>query len=106
MEMDILPGYYGWSYQPAFKNTIQVTRLSFYFRTIVRTYFLHTREEYQALPPEIVEIICEYADDYVYEPLPCNRGAVHHSVRHMIPRNIEEAPTCELYSAIDYMFQI
>ena len=95
------PGHVGWYFLPAFKHTTQISRLSFYFRTIVRTCFVHPREEHQALPPEIVELICDYADEYVYEPIPVDRANVHPTCRHMIPRDPNETPTHGLYSDID-----
>ena len=104
-ERDFRPGHVGWYFLPALKYTTQISRLSFYFRTIVRTCFVHPRKAYQALPPEIVELICEYADEYVYEPIPVDRANVHPHCRHMIPRDSSETPQHGLYSDIDVFFR-
>ena len=96
----------GWYVLPDFKNTTQITKLSFYFRTILRTCWLHPRKKHQALPPEIVEHILDFADDYIYEPITVARGRVQPTCRHMIPRQPQEEPAHGLYSDIEVFFQM
>ena len=99
-------GSVGWYVLPDFKNTTQITKLSFYFRTILRTCWLHPRKKHQAIPPEIVELICDFADDYIYEPITVARGRVQPTCRHMIPRQPQEEPAHGLYSDIEVFFQM
>ena len=65
--MNCLPRQDGWIFNKRFQETNKVVRLSFYLRTIVKTCFLHLKEGLPNLPPGLLDIILEYADDHVFE---------------------------------------
>ena len=56
----------GWTSILRFNETVKVVRLSFYFRTLVKTCFLHLKEGLPNLPPGLLDIILEYADDHIF----------------------------------------
>ena len=64
--MNCIPRCDGWTSIPRFNETEKVVRLSFYFRTIVKTCFLHLKEGLPNLPPGLLDIILEYADDHIF----------------------------------------
>ena len=90
--MNSLPRVDGWNFNPRFEEVNLVVRMSFYFRTIVKTCFLHLKEELPNLPQGVLQTILEYADDHILK----KNGSV--------PNGVDTSSTMALYSVLDHKF--
>ena len=94
--MNCLPRQDGWIKNPRFQETNKVVRLSFYLRTIVKTCFLHLKEGLPNLPPGLLNIILEYADDHLFVVSALNQ--------HRVVHDQDDPSTTTLYSVLAHKF--